>query len=237
MKILPISTKPCDITNQAQDTHYLFQDQALGLTLGYSHLPLVANTSNITAVDELILVLNGQVTLTKANKDKVEVLSVNNMAVIPQGSVYSCQQSNDFYQFFIRFTSPTPKTIVEPLLLISELYRNEQSKHIDVKLSGDSFAMKTQKPVNKGHHLYQSACGNFIAGIWQSDALATKKQAFPRHEFIYIQSGSLVCIDEQEQEHCFVAGDALFIPKGTVCYWRIDQAVCTFYAVIQSVNE
>ena len=70
-------------------------------------------------------------------------------------------------------------------------------------------------------------------GVWQSKALTTGLINFPYHEFILINQGELICIDETGIEHRFSAGDALFIPQGISCAWQINDGISIHFAQIR----
>ena len=192
--------------------------------------------------DAFMVLLEGQARIKNSKTGALENVASGEVFVIPKG--YDCQWQQNGYlrQFYLLFKHPNEKVPVPPtcegIINISAVHRSASAQHtdknIDVNITGDSFVMKTSQPVNKGQHLYQDPSGRFFSGIWQSQAFETQQQAFPRHEFIYIQSGQLVCIDEKNQAHKFSQGDAFFIPRGTLCHWRVDDSVCTFYAVLQA---
>ncbi len=223
-----------------QHTHSYYEDDELGLYIGVWDTTDMVESAAPYACDEFMVLLEGQATIKNIKTGELETVNAGESFVIPKG--YDCQWQQNGYlrKFYVISEHPDEIMPVVPtfegIINISQAHHNASQKNVDVKVSGGSFVMKSGKPVKKGQHLYQDHSGNFFSGIWQSQHFETEQQAFPRNEFIYIQSGELVCIDEGNQEHKFSQGDALFIPQGTVCHWRVETSVCTFYAVLQSAN-
>jgi len=223
-----------------QHTHSYYEDDELGLYIGVWDTTDMVESAAPYACDEFMVVLEGQAAIKNIKTGEVETVNAGESFVIPKG--YDCQWQQNGYlrKFYVISEHPDEIVPVNPtfegIINISKAHNSTSQDCVEVKVSGDSFVMKSGKPVKKGQHLYQDHTGNFFSGIWQSQHFETQQQAFPRNEFIYIQSGELVCIDQNNQEHKFSQGDALFIPQGTVCHWRVDEKVCTFYAVLQSAN-
>ena len=228
-----------------QHTHSYYEDEELGLYIGVWDTTDMVESAAPYACDEFMVLLEGQANIKNIKTGEVETVNAGETFVIPKG--YDCQWQQNGYlrKFFVISEHPDEIIPVVPtfegIINISQAHRNASTEKFNVNfeaasISGKSFVMKSGKPVQKGQHLYQDHTGNFFSGIWQSQQFETEQQAFPRNEFIYIQSGELICIDEDNQEHTFSQGDALFIPQGTVCHWRVNESVCTFYAVLQPAN-
>ena len=227
-----------------QHTHSYYEDETLGLYVGVWDTTDMVENAAPYACDEFMVVLEGQAAIKNIKTGEIEIVNAGESFVIPKGYDCQWQQSGYLRKFYMISEHPDEIIPVVPtfdgIVNISKRH-NSASKHtIDISQStraNKSFIMKSGKPVKKGQHLYQDSTGNFFSGIWQSQAFETVQQAFPRNEFIYIQSGTLVCIDEHNKSHTFTCGDAVFIPQGTMCHWRVDDSVCAFYAVLQSNNK
>jgi uncharacterized cupin superfamily protein len=228
-----------------QHTHRYYEDDQLGLYIGVWDTTDMVENAAPYGCDAFMVVLEGQAGIKNMKTGALENVAAGEAFVIPKG--YDCQWQQKGYlrKFYLISKHPDEIMPVSPtcegIINISAVHRSASAKNtdknIDVSITGDSFVMKTSKPVNKGQHLYQDPSGRFFSGIWQSQQFETQQQAFPRNEFIYIQSGELVCIDEKNQSHKFSQGDTLFIPRGTICHWRVDDSVCTFYAVLQAAHS
>jgi hypothetical protein len=49
--------------------------------------------------------------------------------------------------------------------------------------------------------------------------------------------GAVTITEEDGTPHIFKAGDAFFVPKGTVCSWKIDRYVKKFYAILDLSSD
>jgi len=223
-------------TLPTQHSHSYYEDEALGLYIGVWDTTDMVETAGPYACDEFMVLLEGKASIKNNKTGELETVENGEAFVIPKGYDCQWQQAGYLRKFYV--ISEHPDETIPDKPSIENIVNFSESETIPtgltVKVTGDSFKMKTDKKANAGKHLYQNHNGKFFAGIWQSDALETQMQTFPRNEFIYITSGSLVCIDENNQEHKFIQGDAFFVPQGTPCYWRIDKKVSTYYAVLQS---
>ena len=224
-----------DLAMPIQHNHSYYEDDELGLYIGVWDTTDMVTTAGPYGCDEFMIVLEGQAAIKNIDTGELETVDAGEGFVIPKGYQCQWQQRGYLRKFYVISEHPNEKTPEQASVSSIVKIKQQTSKQValDVELEGDAFDMASAKPVNKGQHLYQDNLGRFVAGIWQSDGLTTKRQAFPRNEFIYIHSGSLTCIDEHDNGHVFAAGDALFIPQGTICHWQINEPVCTYYAIIQ----
>jgi len=203
-----------------QHTHSYFEDEALGLYIGVWDTTDMVETAAPYACDEFMTIIEGAVEIKNNNTGKIETIMAGESFVIPQG--YDCQWHQQGYlrKFYVIYEpQETPDSpVIENVIYISE-----------------SSCIPWQK-TSDGHHkkvLYQNNDQGFTAGVWQSNALTTGLIDFPYHEFIFINSGSLICTDEAGVAHHFKTGDALFIPQGTRCAWQIEDKVSIYFTQIK----
>lgn len=217
-----------------QNTHTYYEDENLGLYIGVWDTTDMVETAAPYVCEEFMVLLEGEVAVKNIKTGIHEQINPGETFIIPKG--YDCQWIQTGYcrKFFVIYDHPDDIMPVQPSFEgIVKLNNTIDTSNIKVKVTGDNFKMEEGKTVQNGLHCYQDHSGKFFSGVWRSESFKTKKQPFPRHEFIYIHSGSLICIDENNQTHTFNSGDAFFIPKGTVCHWQVIESVCTFYAVLQ----
>ena len=221
-----------------QHTHTYYEDKELGLYIGVWDTTEMVETAGPYVCDEFMVLLEGTVTIKNVKTGLQEQVNAGETFIIPKG--YDCQWIQTGYcrKFFVIYENPDEVMPEKPTFEgvfegIVKLKDTTEASNIEVKMTGDDFVMEAGKTVPKGLHCYKNHSGKFFSGIWKSEKFETKRQSFPRNEFIYIHSGSLICIDENNQAHSFNSGDALFIPQGTICHWQVVESVCTFYAVLQ----
>ena len=63
-------------------------------------------------------------------------------------------------------------------------------------------------------------------------ALESEMLPFPWHEFVQLLEGEVTITESDGLTHQFSAGDAFFIPKGTVCSWKIRGYVKKLYSIL-----
>ncbi|WP_440875134.1 cupin domain-containing protein [Thalassotalea sp. PLHSN55] len=228
------------------------------IKLAHHNLTKKSQASEVTVSqgDQAFIVLSGSAVIETTSNNKSYQFCSGQGFVLPQGLAYRwLSQSSDFTALHVLM----PVVISNNSTANLEMVNAASSEIIDIilfddtadalagiALTGDSFVLKQAKQLkqskqktqaNKGEHLYQNKPNqqdSFIAGLWQGDALETEFQPFPRHEFIYINAGELTCFDQEYGENTYSVGDALFIPKGTLCRWKIPDKVETYYVIIQA---
>jgi uncharacterized cupin superfamily protein len=57
---------------------------------------------------------------------------------------------------------------------------------------------------------------------------------FPWHEMVQLLEGEVNITEADGYSHRFQAGDAFFIPKGTVCRWQSSGYVNKFYSILDA---
>jgi uncharacterized cupin superfamily protein len=172
----------------------------------------------------------------------MEKVQAGEAFVIPKG--YDCQwhQTGYLRKFFVISEHPkediTTTPVVEGIIKLkvnnSSQMAIEDSTGVEIEPTNTPFVIKGKEPAQKYLPSYKDHTGKFIAGTWHSEAFNSEMQPFPRNEFIYLQSGSLVITEQEGNEQVFTAGDAFFVPQGALCSWRSIGDVHTFYAILQS---
>jgi len=226
-----------------QHTHVYYENESLGLYIGVWDTSTMVEVAAPYACDEFMYLLAGEVEIKNSKTDRMEKVQAGEAFVIPKG--YDCQwhQTGYLRKFFVISEHPEediPMTpVVESIIKLnvnnSSQVSMQNSSAVDIESTKTPFIIKGKEPVQKYLHDYKDHTGKFIAGSWQSEAFDTEMQPFPRNEFVYLQSGSLVITEQEGDEQVFNSGDAFFVPKGAVCSWRAMDEVRTFYAILQSV--
>ena len=97
----------------------------------------------------------------------------------------------------------------------------------------DTFTIRGEVPTQKQHTCYEDTTGQMRSGTWCSTPFESELKPFPRNEMVHLIEGSVTLIDEDSVEHHFKAGDAFFIPMGTICSWQTTENTWTFYSAFQ----
>ncbi|PHR85129.1 MAG: hypothetical protein COA59_01840 [Colwellia sp.] len=203
-----------------QHSHSDYKDETLGIYSGFCETSDMNETALPYAYDELMIIIEGTVEIKNNKTGNIETIMSGESFVIPQG--YDCQrrQQGALRQLYVIYKPPetSEKPVTDKVVYIDE------NSHVPWKETSDGHRKKI---------LYQSNNQCFTAGVWQSNVLLTGLIDFPYHEFIFINKGSLICIDEKDVAHYFKSGDALFIPQGTRCAWQVKDKVSIHFAQIK----
>lgn len=213
-----------------QHSHEYYEDEDLGLYIGVWDTDDMIEAAGPYACDEFMWLIEGKARIKNNRSGTMETVSAGEPFIIPRG--YDCQWHQEGYlrKFYVIWESPD-----EPIPAIPSR-EGIIIPRIDQPLS----TMKTSEPfsVTAGSQGRENVCytdttGRFVAGTWQSDAFDAQEQPFPYNEFAYVRNGSIMLRDELGAEHVFAAGDAFFIPEGTLCSAKVKDTVTVFFAIVR----
>ncbi|PCI58917.1 MAG: hypothetical protein COB35_12555 [Gammaproteobacteria bacterium] len=205
-----------------QHSHSYYENDDLGLYIGVWDTTEMIETPAPYADDEFMTIIEGAVEIKNNNTGKIETVLADESFVIPRG--YDCQWHQQGYlrKFYIISAHPDEEMPAKPVVE-SIVYVNDKRNK--------AFTMTSD-----GHHkkeLYVDHYKRFSAGIWYCNILNTPLMEYPDNEFLLINSGVLIAIDEDANEQIFKQGDALFIPQGALYKWRVTNNVTITYAKIK----
>lgn len=203
-----------------QHSHNYYEDQALGLYIGVWDTTDMIETAEPYACDKFMVIIEGVVEIKNSKTDKIESIMAGESFVMPQG--YDCQWHQQGYlrKFYVIYK---PQATAEKPVTENVIYINENSS-VPWQKTSDGHRKKI---------LYKNKDQRFTAGVWQSNTLTTGLIDFPYNEFIFINKGSLICTDEAGIVNHFKTGDALFIPQGTRCAWKIKDKVSIHFTQVK----
>ena len=96
-----------------------------------------------------------------------------------------------------------------------------------MKFSGET-------PKQRDNLLFTNDTGNMFVGMWDSTPFESKMRPFPCYEFVQLLEGDISITQENGVVDQFKAGDAFFIPQGTVCRWKTTEYVRKFYSILDA---
>lgn len=203
-----------------QHSHNYYEDEALGLYIGVWDTTDMIETAEPYACDKFMVIIEGVVEIKNSKTGKIESIMAGESFVIPQG--YDCQWHQQGYlrKFYVIYK---PQATAEKPVTENVIYISENSS-VPWQKTSDGHRKKI---------LYKNKDQRFTAGVWQSNALTTGFIDFPYNEFIFINKGSLICTDEAGIVNHFKTGDALFIPQGTRCAWKIKDKVSIHFTQVK----
>ncbi len=207
------------IATPMQDSNHSYSDEVLGLSIGTWDSCNLYDIARTDDCDKLITIIEGSLTVKNNLTGKTDTILAGESIVVHQGSYNSYHQKGNFYAVYVSYQSNSRlKGTTNNILHI------HNNSEIPWQETSDG---------NRKKVLYQTPEQRFTVGIWQSKQLTTGLINFPYHEFIFINQGNLVCIDEMGVTHHFNRGDVLFIPQGTSCAWQIKNKISLYFAQIK----
>ena len=207
-----------------QHSHSDFENDDIGLYIGVWDTTDMIEAAGQYECDEFMLVLEGEVVIKNNTTNALTTVVAGEAFVIPKGLDCQWQQKGYLRKFYV--ISEHPDEAVPSCPTINDV----------IIIKADELSVSDLSATDDGHlkkEYYIDHTKRFSAGIWQGKTLKTEQTAFPHNEFLVINDGSLICIDENSKAHTFNQGDALFIPQGTLCAWEVKDQVTITYAKIK----
>jgi len=217
-----------------QHSYEYYADDDVGLYVGVWDTNDMTEASAPYSCDEFMWLIEGQAQIKNNRTGVMETAKAGESFVIPRG--YDCQWHQEGYlrKFYVIWEDP-----IEPI--------PEAPSHEGIiipRVNAPLSTMKTSAPflVTAGAKCKENICytdttDKFLAGTWQSDAFESEERPFPYNEFFYVQSGTIRITDNTGTNHVFTAGDALFIPEGTICSASADDTVTMFFTIVRTLTQ
>lgn len=215
-----------------QHTHMYYSNDDLGFYVGVWDTTDMLEAGGAYSCDEFMWLLEGQVDIKNNKSGEVQTVKAGEAFVIPKGYDCQWQQTGYLRKFFV--ISEHPNETIPAAPAVEGVVIPQADAPMEVMDNTDPFVINGTKPVQKNHTCYEDTTGQFFSGTWDSEPFTSEIKPFPCNEFVYLLEGSITLIDEDGNEHFVKAGDAFFVPQGTVCGWRTTEYVRKFYAIQQS---
>lgn len=105
-------------------------------------------------------------------------------------------------------------------------------QQVDMKIAEKEnlFDFEGALPLRRKNTMFENETGNMSAGIWESLAMTGKMRPFPIHEFVLMLEGAVTIAEENGAIQTFATEDCSFIPKGTICSWKIESYAKFYFA-------
>jgi len=210
-----------------QHSHSYYENDELGLYVGVWDTTDMIETAAPYGCDEFMTIIEGAVEIKNNKTGKIETVMAGESFVIPKG--YDCQWRQQGYLRKFYVISEHPAESIPKAPSINGIVYIASS---DIASNSKAFI-----DTHDGHskkELYVDHLQRFSTGIWRAKALTTALSPYPDNEFLLINKGDLICLDKDNIEHKFKQGDALFIPQGAICAWRVEDNVTITYVKIKA---
>lgn len=216
-----------------QHVHVYFEDEDLGLSVGVWTTTTMQEAFGPYPGDELVWILEGQFSMIDGDGkatpiEQGETCCIRNAIPISWNQVGLLRK---FYMTYSKPNAPTPKIesaeggvmVLDPVELTAGLTKLETT---------DPFEIRGEAPLQRDNIRFTNDAGNMFVGMWDSTAFESEMKPFPCYEFVQLLEGEVTITEGDGTEQRFEAGDAFFVPKGTVCSWKTDEYVKKYYGIL-----
>jgi uncharacterized cupin superfamily protein len=215
-----------------QHIHVYYEDEELGLSVGVWDTTSMQEAFGPYPGDEFMWILEGQVSMVDGNGRETlvkqgETFCVRNAIPISWKQVGFLRK---FYMTYANSKAPKPDVasaeggvrVLDPEVLEADLTRMD---------STDPFVIEGEAPVQRDNIAFTNDAGNMFTGMWDSTAFESEMKPFPCHELVQLLEGEVTVTGEGGETQLFKAGDAFFIPMGTVCKWQSTGYLKKLYSI------
>ena len=216
-----------------QYIHVYYEDEELGLSVGVWTTTSMQEAFGPYPGDEFMWVLEGQVAMIDADGNATPVRQGETFC-IRNAIPISWKQVGFLRKFFMTYANPDVEV---PTLDSADggvivLDQDSLEAAMMPMETTEPLVIVGQKPLQHAHVLFTNDAGNYFVGMWDSTAFDSELRPFPWHEMVQLREGEIEITEADGACHRFSAGDAFFIPKGTVCRWRTEGYVKKYYAIL-----
>ena len=218
-----------------QHIHVYYEDETLGLSVGVWDTTSMQEVFGPYPGNEFMWVLEGQVSMIDGD-DNATVIKKGQTFCVRNAIPVSWKQEGFLRKFYMTYADPKAAmpeiTSAEGGIVILDAAKNMGK--LD---STEPLVVNGEIPLQHEHIFFTNDAKNMLVGMWDSGALDSEMRPFPWYEFVQMLEGAVTITEEDGTPHIFKAGDAFFVPKGTVCSWKIDSYVKKFYAILDLSSD
>jgi hypothetical protein len=218
---------PADFQSELPDQHLhvYFEDEEVGLSAG------VWTTTDMQEVfgpypgDEFMWVLEGRVAMLDGNGTATHIKQGETFC-LHNGVPTSWKQVGFLRKYFMTYDNPNAPTPVNDSAGSGVVVLDA------VALQSGMEQINKEPPLQHENIAFTNDAGNMFAGMWDSMAFEGEMKPFPWYEFAQILNGEVTITEGDGTIHQFGAGDAFFIPEGTLCSWKTHGYVKKLYSIV-----
>jgi len=226
---------PADFQSELpeQYVHVYYEDADLGLSVGVWTTTTMQEAFGPYPGDEFMWVLEGQVAMVDGDGNATPVKSGETFC-IRNAIPISWKQDGFLRKFYMTYANPNAATpqIDSADGGVMVLDADSMEEQMELMETTEPLVIVGEKPLQHDNVLFTNDAGNYFVGMWDSTAFDSELRPFPWHEMVSLLEGEVLITEADGKSHLFTAGDAFFIPMGTVCRWQSDAYVRKFYAIL-----
>ena len=235
--LIRMELDPADFQSDLPDQfwHVYHEDEAIGLYVGVWTTTSMQETFGPYPGNEFMCLLEGQVSMMNENNQPT-VVNPGETFCIRNGVPTSWKQVGSAHKLFVIYAPPDgpAPAIGAGEAGIQVLRPNELSPHMVTLETTAPFDTGEHRPVQKDANCFRSDDGKMTAGMWESTPFESAMAPFPCHEFVQLLEGSISITEEAGNVCSFSAGDVFFIPRGSICSWKVIEPVRKLYCIVDA---
>lgn len=212
-----------------QNVYVHFTDPELGLNVGVWDTTSMQEAFGPYPGDEFIVVLDGAFAMIDSGGRGVPAHKGQSV-VFRNGVPVSWMQPGYLKKFYITLLDPKA-----PTPQISNAEGGVIALDPDLKLTDeDEITYSDSGTKQRDRVVFTNDAGTMSVGLWDTEVMTSELYPFPYHEFAQVLDGSVTITGEDGSSETFGAGDAFFIPKGTITRWHVPTYLRKYYAAVIS---
>jgi len=217
-----------------QHIHVYYEDADIGLSVGVWTTTTMQEAFGPYPGDEFMWVLEGQVSMVDADEKETRVRAGETFC-IRNAIPISWKQVGFLRKFFMTYADPRAAVpeIASADGGVQVLDADAMAVGMTPMETTEPLVIVGEKPLQHDNILFTNDAENYYAGMWDSSAFDSQMKPFPWHEMVQLLEGEVLITEADGSSHRFTAGDAFFIPMGTVCKWQANAYVKKFYAILE----
>jgi len=218
-----------------QYVHVYYEDEAIGLSVGVWTTTTMQEAFGPYPGDEFMWVREGQVAMVDADGNETAVKAGESFCICNAIPI-SWKQVGFLRKFYMTYANPNSETpeIKSADGGVKVLDADELVAGMTLMETTEPLVIAGEKPLQHDNVLFTNDAGNMYVGMWDSTAFDSEMLPFPWHEMVQLLEGEVNITEADGTVHLFQAGDAFFIPKGTVCHWQSSGYVKKFYSILDT---
>jgi uncharacterized cupin superfamily protein len=232
------SNRPWAVSNREDITagpvtvrgHLYVDDTKLGFKTGLRECAAFETVMNPHPADELILLLEGQVTLVEPNGREATFIA-GDAFVIPQGRVCKWSQSASVRSYFAQHGGRSGSH--NSGQRVAEITKIIPNGELSPGAAPRPDELVGEVPSWMVNSFFTDPTGAFTVGVWEATRFHFRRRPWGRYEWMLLLNGTVRVTDGADQRRDFKGGDTFLItPDGTIEWENLD-TVRKIYCVVK----
>ncbi len=228
---------PADFQSELpdQNIHVYYEDEDQGLSVGVWTTTSMQEAFGPYPGDEFMWVLEGQVSMVDGDGGET-LVKAGETFCIRNAIPISWKQVGFLRKFYMTYANPKASTpeITSAEGAVRLLDAAELAPGMTRMDNTEPLVIVGEAPLQHDNVMFTNDAGNMFVGMWDSTPFDSEMRPFPWHEMVQLLEGEVTISEASGEIHLFSAGDAFFIPMGTVCRWQNSGYLKKYYSILES---